>query len=305
VNSCVPVTSGTTRDARIIDSKRIDEVLSPRTLEALVAKYLDQEITDAHDAMSDVRWTAAVVAAQLDLFPNLPQTVEGLHALLFPPDPTRVDKAGKLTWRHGEVTLTFGEHNGRTLKELIARCACRGRHVRGCTKGFLEWMLTKDFPEDTKRIVRDALAGRFPHASRAGGRMSVPLCLRCGHDAALHTGRGLQNLVCEHFCADGPCFCAGYVPCDHALTTRAVRNGVVVKTCVCGHGAGGRMTAAALKRAVRGLADTDSVDLITHRLPRSVGSQAPVLPGVSAAWSYGTRLTARLSAAPCARCVTS
>lgn len=152
-------------DACIIDTKRIDEILSPRTLEALVEKYLKRTITDAHDALADIRQTTEVLAVMLAEFPNLPQTVKGLHALLFPRDPSWVDAAGKVVWRNHEACIGFGGHNGKPLRTMAA-CTCGvppgRRHARGCTRGYLEWMVDADFAADIKSLVRDALDGRFP-----------------------------------------------------------------------------------------------------------------------------------------------
>jgi len=135
-------------EAKIIDTKRIDEVLFPRTLEALVEKYLREQITDAHDAMSDVRWTIRVLAHMLDAYPNLPQTVDGLHEMLFPRDPSWVDASGKIVWRNQEACFGFGKWNGIPLKNV--------------PKDYLTWIQGQDFQDDVKQIVRDALQNRFP-----------------------------------------------------------------------------------------------------------------------------------------------
>jgi DNA polymerase-3 subunit epsilon len=135
-------------DAKIIDTKRIDEVLSPRTLEALVEKYLKEQITNAHEALSDVRWTAKVLARMLEDYPQLPQTVDEFHALLFPRDTSWVDKAGKIVWRNQEACFGFGKWNGVPLKNV--------------PKDYLAWIQGQDFPDDVKAIVRDALQNTFP-----------------------------------------------------------------------------------------------------------------------------------------------
>lgn len=138
-------------DARVLDTKRIDEILSPRTLKALVEKYLKRQITDAHDAMADIRWTTEVLAAMLEATwePALPNTVEELHALLWPRDIGWVDSSGKVVWRNGEACIAFGKKwNGVPLRRV--------------SKDYLVWMLTSDFPEDVKTIARDALSNKFP-----------------------------------------------------------------------------------------------------------------------------------------------
>jgi len=70
---------------------------------------------------------------------------------LYPSDPNRIDEDGKLVWRDGVATVTFGAQAGTSLADLAAS-----------DRSFLEWVLRKDFSDEVKAIVRDALAGRFP-----------------------------------------------------------------------------------------------------------------------------------------------
>ena len=108
--------------------------------------------TDVSNA-SDVEATVAVLVAQLQRYPDVPRTVEGLHDWLYPRDPTRIDADGKIVWRNGVATIAFGAQAGTSLADLAAT-----------DRGFLQWVLRKDFSDEVKAIVRDALAGRFPVA---------------------------------------------------------------------------------------------------------------------------------------------
>ena len=92
-----------------------------------------------------------MLVAQLNTYPDLPRTVGGLHDWLNPNDPNRIDADGKLVWHDDVATVTFGEQAGTSLADLAAS-----------DRGFLEWVLRKDFSDEVKAIVRDALAGRFP-----------------------------------------------------------------------------------------------------------------------------------------------
>ena len=69
-------------------------------------------------------------------------------------DPSRIDREGKLRWRDGEVVIGFGRNSGARLRDLVRD-----------NKGYLDWILSNDFPEDTKEIIREALAGRYPEPS--------------------------------------------------------------------------------------------------------------------------------------------
>ncbi|HKC25680.1 MAG TPA: hypothetical protein VKF32_13100, partial [Thermoanaerobaculia bacterium] len=68
-----------------------------------------------------------------------------------PAEGRYVDLEKRFFWRDGQAVFAFGEFRGRLLSE-----------VASSNPGYLDWILSKDFPRDTKRIVTDALNGVFP-----------------------------------------------------------------------------------------------------------------------------------------------
>ena len=140
--------------AHVIDAYTIFVRQEPRSLDAAVRFYGVEEgqaDRQAHDASSDVEATVAVLAAQLNTYPDLPKTVDELHTWLHPSDPNHIDADGKLVWRDGVATVAFGAQAGTSLADLAAN-----------DRSFLEWVLRKDFSDEVKAIVQDTLAGRFP-----------------------------------------------------------------------------------------------------------------------------------------------
>ena len=140
--------------ALVIDAYTIFVRQEPRSLDAALRFYGVEEgpaTRQAHDARSDVEATVAVLAAQLNTYADLPKTVDALHAWLYPSDPNRIDADGKLVWRDGIATVTFGAQAGSSLADLASN-----------DRTFLEWVLRKDFSDEVKAIVEEALAGRFP-----------------------------------------------------------------------------------------------------------------------------------------------
>lgn len=143
-----------TTGARVIDAYTIFVRQEQRTLDAALRFYGVADAVgarQAHDARSDVAATVAVLAAQFQTYPALPRSVEALHGWLHPRGADWIDDDGKLIWKDGVATVTFGSGGGKSLADLAAT-----------DRGFLEWVLRKDFSDEVKRIVRDALAGRFP-----------------------------------------------------------------------------------------------------------------------------------------------
>ena len=140
--------------ARVIDAYTLFTRQEPRRLDDALRFYGVQEEQfdrQPHDARSDVEATVAVLVAQLKRYGELPKRVDDLHDWLHPRDPNQIDADGKLVWREGVATVAFGAQAGRSLTDLAAT-----------DRGFLEWVLRKDFSDEVKAIVQSALAGRFP-----------------------------------------------------------------------------------------------------------------------------------------------
>lgn len=153
-----------TTGARTVDAYAIYVREEPRTLDGALRFYGAQEpgtARQAHDAASDVEAAVAVLVAQLKAYADVPKRVDALHEWLYPPDPDRIDADGLLRWNGGVATVGFGAQAGMSLADLAAS-----------DRGFLEWILRKDFPDDVKALVRDALAGRFPTRDQTPPRWS-------------------------------------------------------------------------------------------------------------------------------------
>ena len=141
-----------TAGAHVIDAYTLFVRQEPRSLEAALRFYgVEEANRRAHEAASDVEATVAVLVAQLKAYPDVPKTVGDLHDWLSPSEPNRIDADGKLVWRDDVATVAFGAQAGTSLADLAAN-----------NRSFLEWVLRKDFSDEVKAIVRDALAGRFP-----------------------------------------------------------------------------------------------------------------------------------------------
>ena len=107
--------------------------------------WLGEAFDSAHDATADCAATLRVFDAMLrEGFVTVEQAIEWSNS----PLPGDVDFDGKFRWDGDRAVITFGKHRGAPIEEV--------------DRGFLTWMLRNDFGEDTKRIVRDYLAGNYP-----------------------------------------------------------------------------------------------------------------------------------------------
>lgn len=136
---------------RVLDAQRIYHKKVPRDLAAALAHYCGEMHLNAHSAMDDVRATLRVVEGQLDAYKDLPRDMDGMDEYCNPHDPSCADRAGKLKWVNGELTINFGKKQGQLLKKLAKE-----------DPSFLQWIMRSDFPRDTVEIVEKALKGEFP-----------------------------------------------------------------------------------------------------------------------------------------------
>jgi len=139
---------------RHLDAMKIFHRMERRDLTAAYKLYCGKELTGAHNALADTEATLAILDAQIARYDEVPDEVDALHRFCNPDEGRFVDRKRKFIWDDkGEAEFTFGKYQGKSLNVVVADQ--RGR-------SYLEWMLTSDFSEEIKGILRDALDGVFP-----------------------------------------------------------------------------------------------------------------------------------------------
>lgn len=127
----------------IIDVGELYKIQEPRTLKEAVRFYLGYTHDKAHDGESDAEMTRLVFQAQRMKYPTLPNLSADL-ALYTRHGKPFCDPAGKLT-RNGDGELCFNTHK------------CKGIPIAE-EPGYARWMLSKDFPLATKKMISEELA---------------------------------------------------------------------------------------------------------------------------------------------------
>jgi len=140
-----------TKEVNVIDAQKIFFKKEPRTLTAAYKYYCDKELTDAHSAQADAEATAEILMAQIQRYDDLPTNMEELHEYCHPAHPNWIDPEGKIVWKKGQATINFGRHTGTPLEQLARD-----------DRGYLQWVLKKDFSSEVMTICEAALRGEFP-----------------------------------------------------------------------------------------------------------------------------------------------
>jgi DNA polymerase-3 subunit epsilon len=136
---------------RLLDAQVIFHREEPRDLSAAARFYLAREHEEAHTALGDIRTTAAVLSAQLQRYPDLPRSLDGLHAYCDEVAPFQSELDRWFLRRDGEMVFRRGKHRGMPLKK-----------VASTAPDYLQWMLgADDMDEEVLQVVRDALGGPF------------------------------------------------------------------------------------------------------------------------------------------------
>lgn len=126
----------------LIDSYKIFAKKEPKNLAAAVKFYLNEEISDGHQALPDARAALRILEAQLEKYLDLPRNINGLDQFCFGKSNE------KFIWKGDRFMINFGKHKGVLLQDV--------------PRDYLEWMMTGRFTDEVKHIVKEALQGRFP-----------------------------------------------------------------------------------------------------------------------------------------------
>ncbi len=144
---------------RLIDVQRIFYKMEPRTLKAAYRLYVGKELTDAHDALADVRATIEVFQGQLKTYEGkdlldedgnvIPAPVkndmQALHE--FTNDLNFLDATQKLRVQpDGTVVFNFGKYVGQPVMDVLAK-----------DKNYYFWMLEKEFSSQLKQIIKQMM----------------------------------------------------------------------------------------------------------------------------------------------------
>ncbi|HOG04775.1 MAG: exonuclease domain-containing protein [Paludibacter sp.] len=126
---------------KFIDVQVVFHKKEPRNLSAAYQFYCNKELTGAHDATVDTMATYEILKAQLELYQDLPTTVEGLSK--YTTQSNNVDFAGRFIYdENGHEVFNFGKYKGQKVSDILKK-----------DTGYFGWMLSGDFSLHTKKVL--------------------------------------------------------------------------------------------------------------------------------------------------------
>ncbi len=144
---------------RLVDVQRIFYKMEPRTLKAAYRLYCGKELTDAHDALADVRATLEVLQGQIERYQGqdlvdedgnrieapIKNDIQALHD--FTNDLQFLDVTQRIRLApDGTPVFNFGKYIGQPVKEVFAR-----------DKNYYHWILEREFSSQLKQIVQQLM----------------------------------------------------------------------------------------------------------------------------------------------------
>lgn len=143
----------------IIDVQKIFYKMEPRTLQAALRFYCEEELEGAHDALADVRATVDVLKGQMSYYDGkkhitadgeiienpIVNDIEKLHD--FSNDRRLLDVTQRLKYNsEGKIVFNFGKYIGKEVGPTLAR-----------DRQYYQWIQNKDFSIQVKRITKHLL----------------------------------------------------------------------------------------------------------------------------------------------------
>lgn len=132
-------------EVKFIDPLAIARKRESRNLEWAMKFYCGKEHVDHHKALPDAAAAMEVFMAQLERYDDLPEGIDGL-AQYCNDGKQMLDLSGKFKIDdQGVIVFNFGEHKDEPATNHF---------------DYLRWMLNRDFPPDTVRIIKKIFKGK-------------------------------------------------------------------------------------------------------------------------------------------------
>jgi len=132
---------------RVVDMQNIFHREERRDLSAAARFYLGRDHEEAHTALGDIRTSAAVLAAQLERYPDLPRDLDGLHTYCEEFRPTRTEVDRWFSGTDDQRVFRRGKHAGTALAQVAIDAP-----------DYLQWMLgAQDMDDAVLDVVRETL----------------------------------------------------------------------------------------------------------------------------------------------------
>lgn len=139
-------------ERKVYDAQKIFHLNEKRDLSAAYQFYCDKELTGAHGAVADSGAVYEILEKQVRKYGEGEEDISVLDKFEYTSHMEFYDSDKKIAWWNGKLYLMFGKYRRQiSIDELVKK-----------DPGYLKWILTSDFKDDVKALVKDALKGECP-----------------------------------------------------------------------------------------------------------------------------------------------
>lgn len=136
-------------DRRTIDVQTIFHKQEPRNLSAAYRFYCNNDLENAHSAEADTNATFEILEAQLERY-GMDKDINAISEFTDRGD-NKMDFAGRIVRNDKDVPVfNFGKHKGRPVEDVLRD-----------EPGYYNWMMDKEFPLYTKKVLKDIKESLF------------------------------------------------------------------------------------------------------------------------------------------------
>ncbi|MGI9569646.1 MAG: 3'-5' exonuclease [Desulfobulbia bacterium] len=135
-------------EVSFLDVFALENKLFPRDLSTVYKKYLNEELSDAHNALADIQATVEIFNSQLSWMDDKEvhtdieaNSVEQIDKAI-QGDKKRADVFSKFVFQDGVLVWNFGKNKGQDVKKDTS---------------YVDWFIQSDFPEQSKQFLRKYL----------------------------------------------------------------------------------------------------------------------------------------------------
>lgn len=132
----------------VIDTREIFRFMARRSLAFAYEYYCGKQLKLGHTAPLNTQVALEILSKQLDKYKEI-RDWEFIKKINRRTEDEFIDADRKFYWRKGEAHFGFSKYKNRALKEIVKE-----------DKDFLEWVLTADFSDEVKDIIKQALEGK-------------------------------------------------------------------------------------------------------------------------------------------------
>ena len=137
---------------KIYDAQKVFHLNEKRDLTAAYRFYCQKPLENAHSAMVDTEATLEILQAQIERYGEGSGELRALDQFEYVNHAEFYDDERRFRWWNGKLYMMFGKYAKKySLQEVVRR-----------DPKYLEWILSANFSDEVKTLVRNALNQQYP-----------------------------------------------------------------------------------------------------------------------------------------------